>query len=145
MISYALVPHKDTLFLLASIQRKFISHAAQSNFILFPQYPLWAFFDEHQIECKNISSCTIEKPARDGSYFYFPVSIISSNQKGEQHSDTMRIVFASCSDEIKNASEVPFMVESNAFPLTQRVFRIGSTTRQDNGWALTDDQWIKLQ
>lgn len=147
MVSNALVPHKDTLFMLASIQRKFIAASKEAGIFLIPQYPLWAFFDsktEPLIEkLSSVTKCQIQKPEHDDTGFFFPVTLaIEDDASTQTH---LRIVFATWYDTDKKAFDLPSLEESNAFPFAQRVFRIGTATRQDNGWALTDDQWIKLQ
>ena len=152
---HALVPHKDTLFLLSQVQRSFIS---QYNTMLtqntsepfaYPQFPLWCLYDDSLSSFEHdIASCTIESPAYENNEFYFPVHIFCNAPSNEQSTSlqkiTLRIVFAKTDAAIKKAPDFSLVEKSDAFPLRQRVFRVGTATVENNGWSLSDDRWVKL-
>ena len=146
----AFIPHKDTLFLLASIQRDFIAKCTALYGTLYPQYPLWAFFDkENEMvllkNSANIMKCEIESPRVEKNNFFFPVTFTFSNENdSDLHTLQVRIIFAKTDYEIHKDFDFSSMKDSNVLPLSQRVFRIGTVILENNGWSLFDDHWIKL-
>lgn len=146
----AFIPHKDTLFLLASMQRDFIAKCTATYGTLYPQYPLWAFFDkaDEMMLLKNsayIMKCEITSPSVEKKSFFFPITFTFSNEGNAVPQKLQaRILFAKTDDDIHKALDFSSIKEPNIFPLSQRVFRIGTVILENNGWSLFDDHWVKL-
>ena len=147
----ALIPDKDTLFLLSKIQKDFIKKYNLHFFnSLIPLMPLWAFTEEEKDFSffKDFSKVIIEKPLQDENIFFFPVKVIFSSEKDSkdfQNSDKedksekkdkifeCRILFARIKDEetkrkeenlFNSNSDFSFSREKD-FPLNSRIFRMG--------------------
>ena len=166
----AYIPHKDTLFLLAQMQKNIIRahNDKQPEDFLFPQYPLFAFHDDAEIaKCtkdekgKGLESAGILSPKADGCEMYFP--LVLKYADGTQ--DNLRIIFATSKQpirlvkarfaqgldsavfgfhnykpEIKKAPEF----NSDAFPLQLRIFRKARAVLECNSWQIFDEKWVKL-
>lgn len=135
----AIIPHKDTLFFLADIQRKIISTGAKNSF-LYPHYPLFAFFADgtENIRLENIRSMTISCPCAKGNFLVFPIHI-----ELEDGSVETEIKFARTKNgEPEPAVEIPPEIK-NAFPKRERTFRSATVIMENNGWQVFDDRWHK--
>ena len=85
----AIIPQKDTLLALCRFQSAFIKKILlkENDAVIIPLKPLWIF-----TEVKTPVSLTINFPATDGNFFFFPVQI---EQTGEKDSiNNYRIDFA---------------------------------------------------
>jgi len=149
----ALIPHKVTLFFLAEFQRTFI-HAyndkRSADEWLFPQYPLWCFFSEHDKELfadkgKNVTSFVIGAPCFEKDSFFFPVTISASFADGAAGNYTSKIIFAKSNDAITKKTDFSLVKGSDSFPVSPRMFRIGTASLKDNGWSVNNDLWIKVK
>ncbi|MDO4506119.1 MAG: hypothetical protein Q4B64_04155 [Spirochaetales bacterium] len=133
----AIVPHKDTLFFLAGVQRKLISMLAKEKNV-YPQYPLYAF-TEDEIP-SGVMSLTIGCPGTENELAVFPLLI-----EGEGFIINLKIPFARTADrtdmpELKMSEEI-----KNAFPRKERIFRTATVIRTENSWQLFDDRWNKIK
>lgn len=135
----ALIPNKDILFTLSSFQKDFLSETG-----CFPVYPLWAFTELPLTE-STFSSCTINAPESDGKSYFFPVEIEYSDKSdtglNKTKSAVLKIVFA---DIVPGADEKNILINKNAFPLNQRVFRTAQVECDSSSWKIICENWQKL-
>ncbi|MEE1182364.1 MAG: hypothetical protein UHY90_08945 [Treponema sp.] len=133
----ALIPHKDTLFFLADMQKHLISFL-QGKVFLYPLFPLFAF-SEKEIPL-GMTSCTIEVPVRQKEFLFFPVkveyesSVLNLQIKFARTADNDPVPDFSLSEEIKNA-----------FPKRERIFRIADIVYENNTWQVFNDKWCKVK
>lgn len=133
----AIIPHKDTLFFLANLQRK-ILELTKNKSELLPLYPLFAFLN-HEPD-GTITEFTIELPATSGNFICLPVIIATEKEKITAEIKIARTMLS------KNP-ELPELPEEikNAFPKRERIFRTASVVIENNGWQVFDDKWHKLK
>lgn len=132
----AIIPHKDTLFFLAGIQRNIISILNREANV-FPLYPLFAMTD--QDIPGGMTGCTIGLPETEWNKAYFPVEIEYAD-----HCLKLSIFFARTVDG-KEMPEFDLPQEiKNAFPKKERIFRTANAIFENNTWQIYDDRWIKI-
>lgn len=123
----AIVPNKDTIFLLNNMQREICRRNG-----LIPQFPLWVIADEIP---EHFSSIIIKSPERDEESVYFPVQV---------NTDIMyRIHFASYTNNKEISCDLT--VGEGVFPKSERVFRTGNFLAEENSWKLTNAEWHKIK
>lgn len=133
----AIVPHKDTLFFLAGMQRKIISILGKESQV-YPQYPLFAFTEE--AIPTGIISLIIECPTAENDFAVFPLKVES-----REGSLNLSIPFAKTSDG-SDFAELDLSEEiKNAFPRKERIFRTATALMAENSWQLFDDKWNKIK
>ncbi len=137
------IPHKDTLFLLARLQRSFIASYNQGlcrEDYLFPQYPLYAFADDGQPSVPAIA-CEILAPVAEKTQCFFPFELETADGTVEH----FKIVFAtgkSAIDGLK-ASDTFERLPEKLFPLHPRSWQRGRAVIENNSWQIFDTAWCK--
>lgn len=156
----ALIPQKDTLFLLSQLQKGFLSknnslflsHNKQNSF--FPQYPLWCFFDSsitrQFFEKHEVLSCSIEFPECYDEDLFFPLTLTCCENSASDKRIVLngRIVFAKreLTDEEKIPSvDFSYFEKESVFPLKQRIFRIAEVDFSSNSWKIESECWEKCK
>lgn len=141
----AIIPQKDTLLALCRFQSAFIKKILlkENDAVIIPLKPLWIF-----AEVKTPVSLTINFPATDGNFFFFPVQIEQIEQAGEKDSiNNYRIDFAKICT-LKTAPEsflISDLEQICMFPRKEKSARTAAVTFENNCWSVFDDRWNKFR
>lgn len=138
----AIIPQKDTLLALCRFQSAFIKKILlkENDAVIIPLKPLWIF-----AEVKTPVSLTINFPATDGNFFFFPVQIEQTGEKDSIHN--YRIDFAKICT-LKTAPEsflISDLEQICMFPRKEKSARTAAVTFENNCWSVFDDRWNKFR
>jgi len=156
---FALIPHKDTLFLLAQLQKKIISsynmkYTSVNNndeSSVFPNYPLWCFFSKtfQPDFFKDLSSCKIEAPVHNNKELYFPLVFCFKDDTKKLEGKIIFATFNAKKNPVHTSKislcKQDIQLYSEKFPINTRIFRFAEVVTENNGYKVFNDRWIKIK
>jgi len=131
-----LVLHPGDELKLIEFQSKLQKKIENRGVKVLRTFPLFAFF-ENEISCedeKQIESVTLGSPEKEGSYFYFPVSVSIGNNVIQ---GKINFLFVCGKTETEP-------LDSEFTEIKCRIFRFASFHQDENSYWLTDSRWKKL-
>ena len=137
------MPHKDTLFLLAKLQRQLVAQYNEGlapQDYLYPSYPLYAF-TEDEGAAVPVTECTVSAPAAEGFQWFFPFML----QAADGSAMDFKIIFATGRHDVDSQRALRAVQEiaAGTFPLHPRVWQRGRAVIEHSGWQIFDAAWCK--